>query len=163
MKKIITVFILLAITVPFVCRLETLVAKAAETSKVQREVVYLKNGDYMETIIINSPTYKPRISALSTSKTITKTKTFRYKNKKGTILWSLSIKATFIYNGSTSKCTACSHSATAPAKTWSIKSVSSSRSGNSATAKAIVTHSGNTSYNYAKSVTISCSKNGIVS
>lgn len=80
-------------------------------------------------------------------------------------MWSVSIKATFTYNGSTSKCTSCSHSTTAPGKTWSIKSCTSSKSGNKATAKAVATQTGSdgSKYNISRTVTISCSKNGKIS
>lgn len=128
----------------------------------------LDNGDYIETVISSETSLSDNvlnISTLSTSKTITKTKTTYYKNSTGSILWSVSIKATFTYNGSTSKCTSCSHSTTAPGKSWSIKRCTSSKSGNKATAKAVATHtdSDGSKYNITKSVTISCSANGTVS
>lgn len=104
------------------------------------------------------------LSINSTSKTITKTKTSKIRAKNGTLLWSVSIKATFTYNGTTSKCTSYSHSASAPAKSWRIKSVSSRKKGNSATVVGIATHSDNSgSKDYTRSITIKCSKNGVVS
>ena len=143
------------------------IASAQETKFVslsQTETVPLENGDYLETTILDAPTIPSGVSFFSTAKTITKTKITKYKNKSGSVLWSVSIRATFTYNGSTAKCTSCSHSTTCPAKTWKIKSVSSSKSGNSATAKATATHSyNNISRDFTKSVTISCSKNGTVS
>lgn len=128
----------------------------------------LDNGDYIETVIsseLSLPDNILNISTLSTSKTTTKTKTTYYKNSFGSVMWSVSIKATFTYNGSTSKCTRCSHSTTAPGKSWSIKSSSSSKSGNKATAKATATHtdSDGSKNNITKSVTISCSPSGKVS
>lgn len=51
------------------------------------------------------------------------------RNSSGTVLWSVSITATFTYDGTTSRCISCSPSATAPATTWSIKSISSSKTG----------------------------------
>lgn len=162
MKKIITLFTIIA----FVSSIfySGSIAEAAVTSPSQSEIVLLENGDYLETTIIDVPVISSNISTFSTTKTITKTKTTRYKNKNGELLWSVSIRATFTYNGSTSKCTSYSHSTTCPAKTWKIKSVSSSKSGNTATAKATATQSfKNISVDYTKSVTISCSKNGTVS
>lgn len=128
----------------------------------------LDNGDYIETVISSETSLSDsvlNISTLSTSKTITKTKTTYYKNSSGTVMWSVSIKATFTYNGSTSKCTSCSHSTTAPSKTCSIKSCTSSKSGNKATAKAVATHtdSDGSKYDINRTVTISCSANGKVS
>ena len=98
------------------------------------------------------------------SHNITKTKTTYMRNSSGTVLWSVSITATFTYDGTTSRCISCSPSATAPATTWSIKSISSSKNGNSATAYATATHSSpSSSKDFTQSVTISCSKNGTIS
>ena len=84
----------------------------------------LSNGDCVITVISSDTSLTDNtlnISTFSASKTITRTKTTYYKNSSGSVLWSVSIKATFTYNGNTSKCTSCSHNATAPAKSWSIK------------------------------------------
>lgn len=118
-------------------------------------------------ILANNDSYiipAKTLSANSTNKTITKTKTSKIRAKDGTLLWSVSIKATFTYNGTTSKCTSYSHSASAPAKSWKIKSVSSSKKGNSTTAVGVATHSDNSgSRDFTRSITIKCSKNGVVS
>lgn len=163
MKKFITLFLTMVFT--FATLLSTgITAKAASTVPTQTEIVLLEDGEYLETTIIYTPTNSSNISISSTTKSVTKTKTTYYKNKNGDILWSVSITATFTYDGNTSKCISCSHSTTCPSSTWTIKSVSSSRTGNSATATAIATHTfNNISENYTKSVTISCDKNGIVS
>lgn len=129
---------------------------------------FLDTGDYIETIISSELPLSfdsSNVPTLATSKTITKTKTTYYKNASGSVMWSVSIKATFTYNGSTSKCTSCSHSTTAPGKTWSIKNYSSSKSGNKATAKAVATHTGSdgAKSDISRSVTISCSPSGTVS
>ena len=111
----------------------------------------------------NFITFKP-FAVNSSNKTITKTKTSKSYSKNGTLLWSMSIKATFTYNGTTSKCTSYSHSAAAPAKSWKIKSISSSKNGNSATAVGVATHKdGSNSKDYVRSITIKCSKDGVVS
>ena len=125
----------------------------------------LNNGYYTETVISSEPFLLNNISLLSASKNITKTKTTYCKNSSGSVLWSVSIRATFTYNGSTSKCTRCSHSTTAPGRAWSIKSASSSKNGNTATVRAAVTHqSTNGTQNIiTKYLTISCSPSGKVS
>lgn len=138
-------------------------ANAVEIPTTQIEIEYLENGDYIETVISNE-TNDNATCPLATTKTITKSKTKYYKNSAGTVLWSVTIKGTFTYDGSTSKCTSCSHSASAPASSWSIKSVSSSKSGNSATAKVTATQKdGSLSTDYSTSVTITCSANGTIS
>lgn len=143
---------------------------------------YTENEDYYIETIITSDDISDSISANvladinsniislnqlsvnSTNKTITKTKTSKSYSKDGTLLWSFSIKATFTYNGTTSKCTSYSHSSSAPAKSWKIKSVSSRKKGNSATAVCVATHKdGANSNDYTRSITIKCSKNGVVS
>lgn len=161
MRKILTA--LLILTVIFSISDANITAKAATNTSNQTDITLLENGDYLETTISDSTTFLPKISLLSTNKSITKTKTVKYKNKNGTLLWYVAIKATFTYNGTTSKCTSRTPSAAAPASTWSIKSLSSSKSGNSATATAVATQTGIISQDYTKSVTISCNKNGVVS
>lgn len=94
------------------------------------------NDYYLETVITDAnPTFS--FSTLqSNSHTITKTKTTNIKNTNGAILWSVSITATFTYDGSTSRCISCSPSAETYSSSWTIQSTSSSKSGNSATAVA---------------------------
>lgn len=55
--------------------------EVATASPSQSEIVLLKNGDYLDTTIIDVPVILSNISTFS----ITKTKTTRYKNKNGTI------------------------------------------------------------------------------
>ena len=119
----------------------------------------------MQTVITDaSPSANLMPSLSRTSHNITKTKTTYMRDSSGVVLWSVSITATFTYDGTTSRCISCSPSANAPATTWSIKSISSSKSGNSATAYATATHSSpSSSKDHTQSVTISCSKNGTVS
>lgn len=121
---------------------------------------------YIETVITETPVspHSGILTTQATEKYITKTKTKKMRDSNGAVLWEVSITATFSYNGTTSKCTSCSHKATSYHPSWSIKSVSSSRSGNTATATATAAYSdGSTTHNYTESVTISCDKNGNVS
>lgn len=161
MKKsiiaILLVFNLLILSVP-------IPVNAQSAGNPQTSVEYLDNGYYYETIITDDKA-ESYIAPFATSKSITKTKTTKYKNASGDVMWSVSIKATFSYDGTTSKCTSCTPSAKAYGTTWSIKSVTSSKSGNSATAtaKAAHTSSSGASQTYTKSVTIKCSATGVVS
>lgn len=122
----------------------------------------IEDGYYFETIIEDE---ECSMAPMATTQYITKTKTTKLKNSNGDVMWAVSIKATFSYNGSTSKCTSCTPSATSYASAWSIKSVTSSKSGNSATATAIAAYSlpTGTSQLSSKSVTITCSATGVVS
>ena len=135
-------------------------ANALEVPRV--EIEYLENGDYIETIITDFTTE----NSVSTFATNTKTgaKTKNYKNSAGTILWSVTVKGTFSYNGSTAVCTSCSHSTTSPASAWTIKNSSHSKSGNTATAKATATCSTSSgSIDYTRSVSLQCSAYGVLS
>ena len=159
MKKIITVTLIISL---ISCILFCIPVSATTTDKTEKTIEYLENGDYIETIITDD-TENSDISLYATN-TITKTKTKYYKNSSGIVLWSVSVKATFSYNGSTSTCTRCSHSTTAHASAWSIKSASHSKSGNTATAKATATWKTSAgSKDYSMSVTIKCSATGVVS
>lgn len=159
MKKTITVTLIISL---ISCILFSIPVSATITDNTEKAIEYLENGNYIETIITDD-TENSGISLYVTN-TITKTKTKYYKNSSGTVLWSVSVKATFSYNGSTSTCTSCSHSTTAPASSWSIKSASHSKSGNTATAKATATWKTSAgSKDYSMSVTIKCSATGVVS
>lgn len=161
MKKVTAIFLTLILM--FVA-LGSIPANASEVSKdTQIQIEYLKNGDRIVTVIEDATPDDTAVSPLATTKTITKTKTRYYQSNSGTNLWSASITATFTYDGSTSKCTSCSHSAAAYAQYWSIKSVSSSKSGNSATTDCVATYTYVFATDYSMSVTITCSANGTIS
>ena len=155
MKKIL--LILLTITMLSFSILCTPVSAASTTGKVTAVTIeYLENGDYIETII----TYEEALTR--SSKTASKTK--NYKNSDGDVMWSVTVRGTFSYNGTTSSCTAVSHSTTTLNAYWSIKSASSSKSGNTATAKAVATQSiSGVSRDYSVSVSLTCSANGTLS
>ena len=70
-------------------------ADAATIAQGQHTIEHLDNGDYIETVI-NDAGMKAALSLQSADKQITKTKTAYYKNKSGAVLWSVSIKATFL-------------------------------------------------------------------
>ena len=115
----------------------------------------MDNGDHIETII-SSPVIKYKFNrASSTYKSGSKTK--NYKNRNGEIMWSVTVYGTFSYNGRTSTCTSASKSTTAPGSLWSIINSSVSKSGNTATARAVARY---TSKDYSMSVSLSCSANG---
>ena len=156
MKKVL--IILVSLTFLLSIKMDAF-ANNLESSK-QVEVEKLDNGDYIETFIESEDS---ELVTMSAAKTITKTKTAQYKNSSGEVLWSVSIKGTFTYDGKTSKCTSCSHSTTAPSKYWSIKSCTSTKSGNKATATVVALQKGIATNTVTKTITISCSPKGVVS
>lgn len=126
------------------------------------EVEHLENGDYIEILLEYDST--PAITLSSSSKTISGSKTVRYKSGN-TTLWTLKVKGSFSYNGSSSKCTSSSVSTTSPGKTWYISKSSASKSKNSATAKTTAQRkvSGIVLQTVTRSVTLTCSKSGKLS
>ena len=82
---------------------------AQHNNTTQISIEYLENGYYYETIISTDKNVLPA----STTKYITKTKTTNLKNQAGVTQWSVSIKATFSYDGNSAKCTSCTPSAKA--------------------------------------------------
>ena len=73
----------------------------------------------IQTVITDaSPSANLMPSLSRTSHNITKTKTTYMRDSSGVVLWSVSITATFTYDGTTSRCISCSPSANAPATTW---------------------------------------------
>lgn len=115
---------------------------------------YYENGYYYEISI--SVTNSVARSAKEGSKTI------YCKNSAGKTMWSLTVKGTFTYNGSTSSCTSASASTSITDATWKITNKSSSKSGNTAkaTATAICYLNGNPINSQTKTVTLKCNANG---
>ena len=127
-------------------------------------VEMLEDGYYLETIIEDAISPSSPVSR-SEIQYVTKTKTTQLKNSSGVVLWSVSITATFAYDGSSICCMSYTPSAKAYASTWSIKNVTSSSNGIAATATATATqtYALGISKDYTVSVTIECSVNGVVS
>lgn len=156
MKKVL--IILVSLTFLLSIKMDVF-ANDLEANK-QVEIEKLDNGDYIETFIESEDS---ELVTMSSVKTITKTKTAQYKNSSGEVRWSVSIKGTFTYDGKTSKCTSCSHSTATYSKRWSIKSCTSTKSGNKATATVVALQKGIATNTVTKTITISCSPKGVVS
>lgn len=76
-------------------------------------------------------------SALSRAvKSRTATKTLRSENAAGSVLWELTLTATFYYNGATSVCSDVSASAKSYSSGWTVSSPSYGKSGYNAWATA---------------------------
>ena len=166
MKKIISLCLITAFLLGslYTGTTTTEAATAASDNSAVTEIHYLENGDYIETTITSTPALPSDVMTMATKKWTTNTKTNRYKNSAGDVLWTAAVRGTFWYDGSSSACTYDLAIATAPASTWSIKSKSSSRSGNTATAKVTATQSTSiASMDYTTTITLKCSKTGVVS
>jgi hypothetical protein len=122
MKKI----ILIIMTLSFIISLTPTFAK-----EITCQEVYLGDGIYVETIIEESEI------ALLSLKTKTGSKTNKYKDSNGTVLYTLTVSGVFTYTGSSSTCISSSTSTTVSSNNWTVISNTSSKSGNKATAKEI--------------------------
>ena len=151
MKKSLVILLTLVMIISSVFCLP--VSALSENKVTETTIEYLENGDYIETVI----TYEDSL----TRATKTGSKTKNYKNAStGATIWSVTVTCTFSYTGSLSSCTAVSHSAKSYSSSCTIKSVSSSRAGNTGTATAVASYN---SKNYTMSVSLSCSTYGELS
>lgn len=152
MKRI---FALLIVTIFGFTMFCTPVGAVSASKETKTTIEYLDNGDYIETIISEE-------SLTRGTKTASKTK--NYKNDNGEVMWSVTVRGTYTYDGVVALCTSCTHSTSTSSSVWTIKSSSSSRSGNTATANATATlKAGFISKDYSMSVKLSCSPDGTLS
>ena len=103
---------------------------------------FLENGDYLEIELIQDDTDFLSLSSRTTSGS----KKVSYK-KGSTVLWSVSVKGTFTYDGNSALCINADVSTTCPSKAWQISNSSASKSLNKAIASA-------TAKNYVKGIYI---------
>ena len=118
---------------------------------------------YVDTIITEHISITSNADMTRSTKTASKTNYYRDADQN--VLWYVTITATFTYDGTTSSCISCSHNAGSNNSHWSIKSCTSSMSGNSATATAVATQTGilGFSHDFTGSVTIYCAPDGTIS
>lgn len=130
-----------------------------EAFAADNQVVYYDDGSY-DVITITVDMKATRATGTKTG-TITKDR----RNSDGELEWRASMKATFTYDGSTSRCTSVdSPSVVIYDNTWSLDSKSCSKSGNTATgnitmAKKLLLGSSKAPI----TLTLSCDKNGNLS
>lgn len=137
-------------------------ADASGSSTVESSSIeWLDDGSYYLTVIEDVPSEGIVPFA---AKTVTKSKTAYYKNSKGVTLWQVKVTGTFTYGNGTAKCTKATPSAVAKATTWRVSNISSSKSGNKATATATGKQyvNGRLTKSSTKSVTLTCSSTGQV-
>lgn len=128
MKKIICCFLSLICCISF--SLSAIHATEAKNNS-DSYIEYLDNGDYlMITLIQESSLVSSRAP-----KTTSGSKKVSYMHDN-TVLWTVTVSGKFSYTGSTSTCTSASVSTTCPSSSWKIVNKSSSKSGNTAIAKA---------------------------
>lgn len=135
-------------------------AFAASTNAVNIIEIF-DDGSYIEEQIENIPS----TDLLSVTSTKSGHKTATYKSSSGKTIWTITVSATFTYNGISSKCTKSTVSTTCPNSNWKITSKSSKKSGATATATATATKyiNGVSINKITRSVSLTCSKSGKLS
>lgn len=139
--------------------------QATDSVPVAATDIPSSEDEFYTVTVIEEEDTSPFYSTLATTKYVTKTKTTYMENVDHENLWSVSITATFAYDGTTATCTSYTPSAKSYNSSYKIQSVTGSKSGNTATATATAVRlfpSGSTA-TYTKSVTIKCSPTGVVS
>ena len=156
MKKYLSLIMAIAI-VFFLSASNTVQASGDNVlNRTYTTIEYLDNGDYIETTLVVSN---------STKGTITGAKTATYKDSSNEILWEVSVTGTFSYNGTSSTCVSASGDSHSYSSNWTVSSPTVSKSGNTATSTATGKKRlfGIVIQTQTLSVTLSCSKNGVLS
>lgn len=110
----------------------TIHASAAQLKKeilVSSTTTQLENGNSIVTEI-SVPTNDTGISTFATTKTTSGSKTVKYRNSKGNVLWSFTVSASFTYNGSSATCTSVSTSKQINDTAWKLSNITASKSSN---------------------------------
>lgn len=105
---------------------------------------------------------------VNTRSTITKSaqKTGKHMDKNGNVLWTITVKGSFTYNGSTSKCTNSSVSVKSYVSNWTVSGAKAWKSGSTAYASAqgkMKNVLGQTTRTVNKQVSLTCSPSGKLS
>lgn len=126
-------------------------------------VIVCQNNDItVECTLIIETTSNIGIQPFATSHTKTASKKYDLKNSAGSIVASYTLTGTFTYNGITSSCTAASCSTSINNNAWKFTSKTASKSGNKAIGS-FTAECSTPSQTISKSMSITCSKDGIIS
>ena len=121
-----------------------------------------KISDNLYCITDITETPLPKVNYFSSTKTKHGSKTLRYENSAGETLWTLELRATFSYTGTSSTCTNASVSSTVPSSNWSITNKRSWTSGSTGYASATIKHSVSSVIvdSFSRTISLTCSNNG---
>ena len=121
-------------------------------------IEYLDDGSYYVVLI-----EEVRSLTRATS-TKTGTKTTKYVDTSGKTVWQVSVTGKFSFNGTSSSCTSSSVNATSYTSNWVISNKKTSKNGSTATASATAKryYSGSLIDTKSKTVTLTCTANGIL-
>jgi len=158
MKKIIS--ILLSFSLLFVY-----VQPVNAAPKTLSDVEYLEDGSYFVTTI-DVDTSSSSSLLRSAAATCSGNKTVTYKSSSGSSLWSVTVKGSFSYvRGSSATCTSSTVSTSVYSASWKINNKYASRSGRTASATATGSQymGGKAIGSITKTVSLTCSVNGVLS
>ena len=147
------------LTMLFICTYSVSIA-ANETPKTTI-IQTFDDGSYIEsTLQENSDPY-----FRSTAQKKSGRKTNTYKNNSGKIIWSVTVKGSYTFNGKTSSCTSSSVTTSCPGAGWKITSSSANKSGATASASATAKKyiDGKCINTITRTVKLTCSKSGKLS
>ncbi|MCM1500131.1 MAG: hypothetical protein NC124_16835 [Clostridium sp.] len=140
MKKIITIFCFMLLTVSFIpattAKAITITPQPVSSATTVQK---LGNGD---TIITQMTTTSNNSSAstYATKKTVSGSKTVTYRNSKGNVLWTFILNASYTYNGSSATCISVSTSSSVNETAWKLSNITKSKSSNIANASVTAKH-----------------------
>lgn len=138
-----------------------IISASSKNSNFKCTTEYLSDGSCYKTTMST-----PYVSFTNyATNTITRTKTTEYYNANNKLLWSISITATFRYNGTSVTCTSCTPYHRINNNHWSVYSLSATHTDSSATTHATMSNTllSGAKQTINKSVTIYCTPTGIVS
>lgn len=160
MKRNITVLLLISILV-FATSVPCFAAVGAGGTESATEIIYYEDGSYavLETIVDEAASVEPGIMPMSTYKTKSGTSKYTYYNKNKAAAWTLTLNASFKYNGSTAQATGASASHSIHISGWSCSSKDVTKSGASAKVYGV--------FKYASltpdiTIKMTCSPNGTI-
>lgn len=141
--KFVLLSLALAVLLPITTKAAT-VSLPKDLARSLQEFLTSSEEDYSIEILTTETTevllQATRDPVTSNYQNKTVNRTLNVYDQAGQVVWSLTLTAKFLYNGSSSECIGCSHGANACQAGWSIKSSSSTKSGNNATATATAVH-----------------------
>lgn len=134
MKRNIVTALLIGILV-FATGVPCFAAENPDSKDSTLETIYYEDGSYatLETTIDEGNMDNPGITPMAAYKTKSGTSDYTYYNKSGAKAWTLTLTASFKYNGSTAQATGASASHTIHINGWSCSGKNTTKSG--ATAK----------------------------
>lgn len=153
-KTLLWIFVLLSLTITVQYPVHAYGMDKMKPASIE----YMKDGSYLEIYIEESDNFA-RTQTKSGKKTAVK------KSAAGLKLWSVTVEASYTYDGKTAKCTSSSVSAQSYDSYWKKYTASASKQGASATAVATFKKYENSKVTDTKSqkVTLTCSATGNLS